>query len=346
MASDDRLQATDLTVLTEKATQYDFHQIIRVISRLYTHKNQFRLRYLTNASLSMQSTQIASLNVINENEINHFLICVNFFGLTGPSGVLPSFYTSLMIKQLRMHDNALKSFIDIFNNRLLNLYHQVWARSKFFMQMESSILQKSTVDNPFVNALKSLIGHSTDHISHRMSFSDDVFYNFAGVISANTRSASMIRSVLRGAIRLPVEIIEIVPQWITIPKAERSTITSRVSQNVYNVLGQSVLLGKKVLSFQNQFRVRLGPMSLGHYKQLLPGGTNYIKLVELIRYLVGVVLDFSIQLVLRAEEVPLCRLSSHNPLCLGQTTWLHANPMQYDVDDTILYVNDIKQMEY
>ena len=322
MASDNRQQAADLNSLLKNAQQYDFHQLVRMLARVDTPIKKNTLRYTSNASLSMQSTQVASLilNKIADSPSDELLLNVNFFGLIGPSGVMPPFYSSLVIQQLRKHDNALKNFFDMFHDRLLELYHEVWSRSLLFMQAERPYFGKFELSNTFTKVLKGLVGQGTAHLDNRMHFSDDVFIRYAGIIATNSCSASMIHSVLADFLQVPVEIVQYVPTWINISDDEQSRLSTSSSQNTYNNLGETVLIGSKVLNFQNHFRVRIGPLHFTEYHHYLPTAIKFKQLGELLRYLVGVTLHFSIQLILLAAEVPMCVISTRSPLSLGQTT--------------------------
>src|SRR5207253_26821 len=58
-----------------------------------------------------------------------------------------------------------------------------------------------------------------------------------------------------------------------------------------------------------------------------------------LEQLIGDHLDVQVQLVLKADDVPPCRLGDDDgePLALGWYTWLHTRPqMSRDPDDTVL----------
>ena len=55
-------------------------------------------------------------------------------------------------------------------------------------------------------------------------------------------------------------------------------------------------------------RIRLGPLTLNQYLDFLPTGPAYEPLRALTRFFAGDELDFELQLVLKKEEAPPCRV--------------------------------------
>ena len=55
---------------------------------------------------------------------------VNFMGLTGPAGVLPLYYTELIIGNGCAAERSTRcaSFFDIFNHRMISLFYQAWEK--------------------------------------------------------------------------------------------------------------------------------------------------------------------------------------------------------------------------
>jgi type VI secretion system protein ImpH len=94
-------------------------------------------------------------------------------------------------------------------------------------------------------------------------------------------------------------------------------------------------MGTKVWDQQARFRVKLGPLNFDTYQGLLPSGTAYPMLVQLTKCFAGAELDFDLNLVLKAEEVPYCRLGqvgTYRPQ-LGWTTWLQTQQATRTVED-------------
>ena len=63
--------------------------------------------------------------------------------------------------------------------------------------------------------------------------------------------------------------------------------------------------------------------------------------VQLTRAYVGPELDFDVQAILRAEEVPKCKLGRGGiEARLGYNTWLHVRPMERDADQAVFASKD------
>jgi len=80
---------------------------------------------------------------------------------------------------------------------------------------------------------------------------------------------------------------------------------------------------ERVWSLENNFRLRLGPLSYEQFCRYLPGRDGLRPLCQLVRAYVGSEFDFTVQPVLRAAEVPPCRAGGQGPVRsqLGWNTW-------------------------
>ena len=87
-----------------------------------------------------------------------------------------------------------------------------------------------------------------------------------------------------------------------------------------------MVLGERVWDEQGKFRLRVGPLSFAQFREFLPGGASLRPLAQMARLFVDAEFDFDVQLVLKADEVPECQLSSAPGAgaCLGRYAWLKS----------------------
>lgn len=87
------------------------------------------VRFGAVAGLAFPASTIAGLAQVPNRPPK---LTVAFFGLTGPSGVLPEFYSQMVTAQQRAADNperkALADWFDLFNHRMLSLFYRAWAK--------------------------------------------------------------------------------------------------------------------------------------------------------------------------------------------------------------------------
>ena len=110
-----------------------------------------------------------------------------------------------------------------------------------------------------------------------------------------------------------------------------------------NDLGVNALAGERVWDVQSKFRLRVGPLEPGAVPGISPlaepsaNARRSSCSSHLIRFYVGPELDFDVQLVLKADEVPDCQLPkgrAEGP-SLGWNTWLRSEPFAQDADDAV-----------
>ena len=100
----------------------------------------------------------------------------------------------------------------------------------------------------------------------------------------------------------------------------------REDSGISEILGGGAVVGDEVWDPQAGLRVVLGPLSLAQYREFLPVGSAYQPLKTLVRFFAGDELDFELQLILKHDEVPPCRLGEPEdqaPL-LGWVSWSRA----------------------
>ena len=92
-----------------------------------------------------------------------------FLGLTGPNGVLPSHYTTLLIERIRARI-SLRDFLDLFNHRTASLFYRAWQKYRFPFTYEQSCWSTAgEPDDLLTQCLYCLLGLGTGGLRGRLA---------------------------------------------------------------------------------------------------------------------------------------------------------------------------------
>jgi type VI secretion system protein ImpH len=255
---------------------------------------------------------------------------VNFMGLTGPLGVLPLYYTELIIARVREGDTGLRDFFDIFNHRMVSLFYQAWRKYRFSVGYESEERDQFSLE------LLSLIGLGTPGLQNRQAVPDDLFLFYAGLLTRRGRSATVLKQMLADYFDVEVEIEEFAGSWQKLDSESQTCLGDGTNES--ERLGFGAIAGDEVWQDESAVRIKLGPLTLGDYLEFLPGGSAHDALRAITRFFSGDELDFEVQLILKREEVPGCELGAEGEAAprLGWVSWVKSRPFGHEATDTIL----------
>lgn len=325
-----------------------------------------KVRFRSTATLDFPQGAISQINIgdekgataendTGESVTGEVSVETNHFGLTGPSGTLPRHYHDLIIDRLRrFKDHALHDFLDIVTHRFTVLLCQAWSKYRGQIAYENESLEspKSPHEelhrkrsDPVSESLVHLTGIGTEGLSNRQSAPDHAVLYHAGNFLRKPCTAESLRKIINDVFLLPVEIIPFTGGWLTLEHDDRTHLASTREPSGFNAaLGQTAIIGSRVWDSSSAFEVRLGPLALEDFEDLLPGGSKLPAIGDLIRFTVGLHYTIQIRLVLRCDRSPQCQLgasgtnSSPKPQ-LGWTTWLaHSQDSETILDDAIFTV--------
>lgn len=327
-------------ILAREPYRFEFFQAVRLLTCAFAAREpvgrlanpaQEVLRFGAHVSMTFPASEIQELTLAGEGP--HSMI-VNFMGLTGPLGVLPLYYTELLIHRVRVRDTAMRSFLDIFNHRIISLFYQAWEKYRITVAYERGERDR------FSQYLFDLIGIGTRGLQRRQAVLDDTLIYYSGLFAMHTRSAQALKQILMDYFEVPVEIVQLTGGWYPLDRPSQCCFESASTYS--EQLGVGAVVGNEIWDPQSAARVILGPLGLRQYLDLLPNGTACRPLWALLKFFSNEQVDFEVQLLLKRDEVPPCELGGEGEVApqLGWITWVKSVPMKRDPGDTILRMTE------
>ena len=320
-------------LLESEPYSVEFFQAVQLLERMYpdrepvgsfVHPSREVVRFTTHNRIGFPASEIQSMDW---PEVGSPVMSVNFMGLTGPLGVLPYYYTLLVIERRWARDRTMQDFLDIFHHRMISHFYR--ARCKY--RVAASI---GSGGHKVTSYLMDLAGIGTAGLEKRQDLSDHSILYYAGVLGLQPRSAIVFEHLLQDYFREVVEIQQFVGAWYDLPLDAQCELI--YEEDLPRKLGCGAVAGDQIWDHSSKARIRIGPLSLKKYRDFLPGAPAYISIVALARFYAGGQIDFDMQLVLAREQVPEYELGSESELPLGLCSWAKTGEFEHDPDDAIV----------
>lgn len=321
--------------LFEEPWTFEFFQAVHLLEQLQPDRTSIggfgdprreAVRLTTATSVAFPASEIQGLELRDGQP----RMAVNFFGLTGPQGILPLAYSLYVAERARAGDNAIKEFFGIFDHRMLSLFFRAWEKT------HAGIAHGDPARDWLTKHLANLVGMSGEALRDRMPFADDVLLYYTGLLGLPSRPAVGLEQLLTDFFGVSVTIEQFVGAWYPLERATQFELGDESSAS--SQLGLGAVAGDEIWDRQSRARIRVGPLTRRQYDAFLPGGSAYEPLRALARLYTNDMIDFEIQLVLARDEVPPCRLGGEEALPLSWCTWLTTKPLGRNPDDTVFSI--------
>ncbi len=228
---------------------------------------------------------------------------VTFLGLYGPSSPLPPGWTERIVQDQPGAAN-LRDLLDLFTHPLIGLLFRAWRSSRPEMLWRDDA---SDIASVAALALAGVMpGAPAGLPAARL-------LPIAGILAAYARGASTLESAVSLAFDAPARVEEWVHQHIAVPAAQLALLGGPGAR-----LGEAVA-GERVPDVSGRVRLRIGPLPLGAFVALLPGGARRGELSALLRVVVADPVEVEVELLLAAGESLGATLGGTR---LGLTSWL------------------------
>ncbi len=369
MASASGPQSTSvIDELFRRAYRFDFFAAVRLLERAArqqagdgparsqvgydAHPADEIVRFQALPSLAFPSSSVVELvrgKELASGRIEPPILTCSFMGLTGPAGVLPDHFTSLLIRTIRERDHGLREWLDLFHHRSVSLFYRAWEKHRFTVGYERAYSRPAEQagggggadrTDLFTFSLFSLVGLGTNPLRRRMAVDDHAILFYAGHFARYPRSATALRQIVADYFEMPAEVEQFKGRWQHLAREDCSSMGAEQGRN--NQLGRTLIAGRRVWDVQSGFRIRLGPLNDGQFRSMLPSGGGLKQLCQLVRLYAGDEFDFDVQPVLAADAIRQCRLGSREgDGRLGWNIFMCSRPAEKDFDGVAFHLDDV-----
>lgn len=259
-----------------------------------------------------------------------------FLGLLGPNGALPSALTDEAIMRGLRGDESFPRFLDVFNNRFIQLFFRAWADARPIVQHDRPD------DDRFLSYLGSTIGIGTPFFRDLDTLDDRLKLHYAGLMSAKSKSASRLQALISGTFGVRVQVEQFVGTWLQLDPDDQLSLGG-FGPGGAGCLGQDTIVGAKVYSVSDKIRIRIYTRDLDQYRKFLPPTRTKPnpwteKLFDLIDFYLGLETEYEIELALPKRCASAILMDTAGSATLGHIGWLKprseppAPPEQDDED--------------
>lgn len=325
--------------LFDEPYRFEFFQAVRLLEKIYPDRKAVGLeamphheivRFRSNVSFNFPASEILKLeeSVDELTEEKKLEMFINFMGMVGMSGVMPLPYTELIASRARYKDFAMWAFMDMFTHRMVSMFFRAWEKYRFPIGYERG-------EDKFTSYLFDFAGLGTKGLRGRMSLEDESLLPYSGLIAQKPHSSNALANILGDYFGVKAKILQFFGQWLDL---DIESITKLGSAN--SNLSRTAIIGTRIWEQQSKFRIILGAMSFREFQAFLPNGSAHESLKSIVRFMTGLEFDFDLRLVLKAQNVPSCILTTRakrRPM-LGWSSWLKTEPFKEDDDQVILQI--------
>ena len=307
-----------VTNLKSEPWRFDFFTVLRHLER----SNPDRPRISDSAAKRDEVVEFAhdpffefpasNLLRVDERQDSRLKVFVKFLGMLGPQGALPVATTEEAYHYVLAQDDAFPRFLDLFNNRFIQLFFRAWADSRPIVQHD-----RPSADR-FIAYIGSAIGIGSSPYGGLDSLPDGAKLSYAGLLGAQARSPYRLAAAISGLFGIKAEVDEFVGTWLKLEPTDVSSIGARLSR-----IGRDLLIGSSVFSVQDKIRIRIYTDSLEQYMRFLPSGDLCEKLADLVFLYNGEQLDWEVELLIPAGSAAPATLGKFGQL--GWTGWMAPN---------------------
>jgi type VI secretion system protein ImpH len=301
--------------LLNEPYRFEFYQAVRLLEGLRPRAlvsggtegaEQDAVRFRSRVSLSFPASEIHDL----DSTAAVPRLTVNFLGLGGALGPLPAPYTEMILEAKARKDHSAADFLDIFNHRLVTMFYRVRKAH------DPALTARPPHEGSFAEHLFALIGLAPPPARSTLGFPAQRLLSYSGMLARQPRTAVGLEAILADHFGVHVRVHQFVGHWRHIDPSQWTKLARRGKNHE---LGAGAVLGTRAWDQAGRIAIRIGPLSLDSFRQLLPGSARYAEMSRLTSFYLGIEHSAEAHLLLQRDQVPPARLGQTQ---LGFTSWL------------------------
>ena len=326
----------DLEKLGRNPGNWDFFQAARRLDSINNsmprigtshYPNDDSVRFGQKVTLAFSPNDVASYKY-NGNDIpaKMELNCSGTLGTNGPLSLQLTEHVYQRSKHAR--DNTFIGFLNMFHNRLTSFLYRAWAL------YQPAVSCDREDEDYFLKIFRSLVGYDYPSSSQQQNITDHTAAYYSGLLTKPVHGRGGLVAILYDYFNVPVKLEQFTGLWDKIV----DEYYCKLGLSPFNsTLDGGIAMGKRHWDCKKKFKIKLGPMPYKKYVSFLPGKPAFKHLVEWVKTFNISHYEWELQLVLKADEVPLCGTGTQ----LGYTGWMTSKQNLKDREDLII----VKPME-
>lgn len=261
-----------LANILNEAHRYHFHQLVFLLEQLLPGDvGTDRIRFRPDSSLAFPSSDVRRVTLNQDQQVE---VLVRFMGLYGVDSPLPQYFLDDVTEGGSSGDR-LGAFLDIFNQRLYQLLHQVWKKKNLFTSLDETGL--------YHRLISGMTGQYWNKTHDAMAF--------GGSFLGQARDVESIEHMLRDALSL--EELDVDPDVVTWIAVEDGLVLDGTQ-----ALGLETCLGDALPVIGRKVGVKIGPVDQETSQSLQPNGDIGEQMANLLKAYLPEGVDFDVEIEL------------------------------------------------
>ncbi|MEP0844449.1 MAG: type VI secretion system baseplate subunit TssG [Phycisphaerae bacterium] len=298
------------------------------------------IRFRPDVSMGFPATDVRRVSEVKlPDGTSFYRVEPTFLGLYGVETPLPLHYAVQVLKSVestRRRESAsapqalgdeppldpdsspMRDFLDVLHHRLISLFYRAWTKYRYHVTY--GLPGRDTI----TDYLLLLVGLMPTWTREQIGLSPTKLIRYAGLLTQRPRAAAALEGILTDFFQgLTTRITQCVGRWVSLGDDDLNRVGRANSR-----LGVDLTVGEQVYDLNGAFRMTFGPVDWEGFQLFLPDGPAFARARSLARLFCTDPLAFSIEVRLRAGQVPEMQLTSDSRGArLGYTSWVRTDDL-------------------